>query len=72
MQLLLRRYVLSVLLAAVLTLITAMSHAADLYRMRMLQIADLYPGCTTDVSIICDHTRWPAPPPRTLAALFKR
>ncbi len=39
--------------------------AADLYRLRMLPIPTLYdgPNCTTEISVVCDHTRYPVPPP---------
>lgn len=37
--------------------------AADLYRLRMLPLPTLYPGCTTDIQVVVDHTRWPFPGP---------
>ncbi|MCI0650385.1 MAG: hypothetical protein L0Z55_00730 [Planctomycetes bacterium] len=36
---------------------------ADLYRLRMLSIPDLHPGCTTECMVVVDHTRWPFPGP---------
>ena len=38
-------------------------HAGDLYRLRMLPIADLHPGCSTTIEVVVDHTRYPTQTP---------
>lgn len=36
--------------------------AADLDRLGLLAAGDIFPGCTQDLVILADHTRWPVPP----------